>query len=556
MKVSLRVKVIGMVVFASLLLSFAGIYISYKSYTDTIKEHYMDLTSDIANATANTVDKALVEKVKDEVMERYLSTEGKVSTSETDTPEFDAYVANFEDIAKSEDYVELCHELSNIQRAHDCQSVYFMYPYEPDEVCVFIADASPTDPSMPGSFDNVYGEQSSIFSKPEEGYAPFITDYPEYGWLCSAAVPVYGENGDIIAEAFVDISMEAVMADCDSYLRWIVITLGAITIVLMIIYIIIVETKMVRPINLVAKSAIDYMADEDDKETADHFLELKINTNDEIENLADALKEMEKDIHRYIENLTKVTSEKERIGAELSLATEIQASYLPNIFPPFPDHKEFDLYAMMHPAKEVGGDFYDFFLIDEDHLGLVMADVSGKGVPAALFMMISKTLLKNQAHFDTEPGKILENVNKQLCENNEAEMFVTVWLGILELSTGRLRTANAGHEYPAICRANGEFELYKDKHGMPLGTMSGLKYKEEELKLSKGDILFVYTDGVAEATNAGFELYGTDRMIEVLNNHKNDICDDIIRGVKADIDGFVGDAPQFDDITMLALKIN
>ncbi len=241
--------------------------------------------------------------------------------------------------------------------------------------------------------------------------------------------------------------------------------------------------------------------------------------------------------------------------AELGVATHIQQSMLPSIFPAFPDHPEFDVYATMDPAKEVGGDFYDFFLVDNDHLALVVADVSGKGVPAALFMMISKNLIKNAAEAGLSPKDILGKVNNQLCENNEAEMFVTVWLGIIEISTGKMICANAGHEYPAICRKDGAFELFKDKHGMVLAGMENAKYREYELQINPGDRLFVYTDGVAEATDANIVLYGTDRMLNALNKKECPNCQAVLEALAEDIDLFVGKAPQFDDITMLCFEM-
>lgn len=283
-------------------------------------------------------------------------------------------------------------------------------------------------------------------------------------------------------------------------------------------------------------------------------IKMAVKTGDELEILSDAFNYMTVSLKDYIDNLARVTAERERIGAELDVAQHIQASMLPCIFPPFPERHEFDIYASMRPAKEVGGDFYDLFLVDDDHIALVMADVSGKGVPAALFMMISKTLLKSAAQSGLSPKDVLEKVNKQLCENNDAEMFVTVWLGIVEISTGRMTCANAGHEYPAIKRKDGRFELYKDKHGFVLAGMEMSKYNEYELELSAGDKIFVYTDGVCEATAANEELYGTDRMIDALNKTDKMSCEGILKALQADIDSFVGDAPQFDDITMLAFE--
>ena len=259
--------------------------------------------------------------------------------------------------------------------------------------------------------------------------------------------------------------------------------------------------------------------------------------------------------HGLLKKQEEDNRERERIGAELNVATQIQASMLPCVFPAFPEYEEFDIYASMNPAKEVGGDFYDFFLVDADHLALVMADVSGKGVPAALFMMITKTLIKNAAQSGLSAGTALETVNNQLLENNEAGMFVTVWLGLYEISTGRLTAANAGHEYPAIKRAGGSFTLLKDKHGFVMAGMEDVKYREYELELQAGDILFLYTDGVAEATNEEKQLYGTDRMLGALNRKENAGSKELLLEVRADIDRFVGEAEQFDDITMLALQV-
>ncbi|WP_051204715.1 PP2C family protein-serine/threonine phosphatase [Butyrivibrio sp. VCD2006] len=245
-----------------------------------------------------------------------------------------------------------------------------------------------------------------------------------------------------------------------------------------------------------------------------------------------------------------------RIGAELNMATAIQASQLPRLFPAFPNRPEFDLFASMTPAKEVGGDFYDFFLVDDNHIGLVMADVSGKGVPAALFMMISRVLIKSRLQNGESPGEALENVNNQLCENNDTGLFVTVWVAVLEISTGKGVAANAGHEHPVIRRAGGQYELITYRHSPAVACMEGIPFKEHEFVLKPGDSLFVYTDGVAEATNANDELFGTDRMLEALNRNPDALPEQVLAGVMDGINEFVAGAEQFDDITMLCLRYN
>jgi len=312
----------------------------------------------------------------------------------------------------------------------------------------------------------------------------------------------------------------------------------------------IVASRIVKPVEHMTKRIHEISGTDLAFEMDDTY-----RTGDEIEVLAESFATLSKRSISYIEHITKITAEKERIGAELELATKIQADMLPNMFPAFPERKEFDIYATMTPAKEVGGDFYDFFLIDDNHLGMVMADVSGKGVPAALFMMMSKILVNNFAIMGGSPAKVLEQTNAQICKNNDEEMFVTVWFGVLDIETGKVTAANAGHEYPIIKKANGEFELFKDKHGFVIGGMSGMRYKEYEFTLERGGTLFLYTDGVAEATNAENQLFGTERMLAALNAEPEADPKKLLENMKKSVDEFVGDAPQFDDLTMLGVKL-
>ncbi|WP_408071196.1 PP2C family protein-serine/threonine phosphatase [Butyrivibrio sp. JL13D10] len=241
---------------------------------------------------------------------------------------------------------------------------------------------------------------------------------------------------------------------------------------------------------------------------------------------------------------------------DLSLAAAIQEHMLPRIFPPFPERKEFDLYASMTPAKEVGGDFYDFFMIDDNHLAVVIADVSGKGVPAALFMMVSRTIIKNQGLYSRKmnPSTILQKVNNQLCEGNELELFVTTWIGILDIAEGTVDYANAGHEYPCLRKNGGDFEIIKEKHSPPLAALEGLTFKGGQFKLAPGDTLFIYTDGVTEATNIKHQLFGEEKLLGALNKNPDADPKTIDGNVRNSITAFVKDAPQFDDITMLCLK--
>ena len=277
-------------------------------------------------------------------------------------------------------------------------------------------------------------------------------------------------------------------------------------------------------------------------------------TGDEIEILANTFGKLSDQMEEYLRHILAMTAEKERVGTELALATRIQADMLPNKFPAFPDRQEFHVFASMTPAKEVGGDFYDFFFVDDDRLALVIADVSGKGIPAAMFMMMAKNMIQNQAMAGHSPQEVLGTVNQLICENNKEEMFVTVWFGILDLGSGILTAANAGHEYPIIKTPDGPFEVFKDKHGFVLGTMEGMRYKEYELHLEPGAKLFVYTDGLSEAQNSEEELFGRNRIVQALNSAMDESPEGLLRAVDEAVGEFVGDAEQFDDLTMLCVE--
>ncbi len=244
-----------------------------------------------------------------------------------------------------------------------------------------------------------------------------------------------------------------------------------------------------------------------------------------------------------------IAAAEKRIEQELEFARSIQDAALPKHFK-YP-RKDFEIFATMDPAKEVGGDFYDFFFVDNDHMGLVIADVSGKGIPAALFMMRAKTTLRTLAESGRDPSQILFMANNTLCDGNDAEMFVTAWIGIIDLNNGDMRCANAGHEYPVIMRAGGEYALFKDKHSLALAAMENMRFSEYEMKLNPGDRLFVYTDGIPEAINVDEQQYGTDRLIEKLNTLRSASMNETLRAVRTDVADFAGSAEQFDDITML-----
>ena len=307
--------------------------------------------------------------------------------------------------------------------------------------------------------------------------------------------------------------------------------------------------KIIEPLNTITKRVASLGV-----RNVRFMMEDVYRTGDEIEVLAESFSKLSSRTVKYVDKIRSVTAEKERIGAELDMARKIQVSQVPRLFPAFPTRREFDLYASMSPAKEVGGDFYDFFLIDDDHICLVMADVSGKGVPAALFMMVSRVLIKTHLQSGQTPAESLYNVNNQLCESNEADFFVTVWLAVVQISTGKGIAVNAGHEHPVIRRAGGKYELVIYRHAPAVAVMEGTIFREHDFEMHPGDSLFVYTDGVAEATDVNEELYGTERMLEALNQDPDADPQTTLTNVLDGINEFVAGAEQFDDITMLCMK--
>ncbi len=525
-RISLGLKTAMGIVFIAAILSAVAIIFGYQTYKKALEDQLIQ--------TAFNLAQTMVAEVDPDSIDRYLKS-GK---------EDDAYL-------------ETRKHLINIQESNNI--VYAVVTKPTEEGFYYIYDTDQSDEAFAlGNFQEFYpgdfldNKQNFLSGNIIE---PIITNY-EFGCLISALVPIKDESGAMRGYVNVDLSMNEIKAMEQNFLIRLAGILISLTLLLAVLLLAATRKILVTPINRLASATGDFVRRREHEEGVNGILELPgLDTRDELGHLYRSIRQMESDIYTYIDDLTTVTAEKERIGAELDVAKDIQASMLPCIFPAFPERTELDIYATMTPAKEVGGDFYDFFLIDDDHLAMVMADVSGKGVPAALFMVIAKTLLKNVTQTGLSPKDVLEKVNNQLCINNEAEMFVTVWLGILEISTGKLICANAGHEYPVFKKAKGDYEFIKDKHGFVLAGMEGSHYKEYELQIEPGDMLFLYTDGVVEATNANNELYGNHRMLDALNRNKDVSCEVLLHRMKEDIDAFVGEAPQFDDITMLSLEL-
>lgn len=466
---------------------------------------------------------------------------------------------------QSEAYTRVCALFDKLKKDGDITYLSLAVPDEDSvtfyiDSCVIEMGDDPAN-QIPYGMDIKYTDASAneeelakyqhtyeLFAQNKGVDEPVITDN-EYGYNYSVAAVVLDENGKAIAEVQYNLDMGDVRAYLNSFLLKMFIISAVITIISMFLYVLTVRKIVLKPIQELAR-----FTDDITKTRNFENQHISLRTGDEIEDLGNSFNFMMEEMERYIDDLSKITAEKQRIGAELDIATRIQASMLPTIFPAFPERDEFDIYATMNPAKEVGGDFYDFFMIDDDNLAIVVADVSGKGVPAALFMVIGKTLIKDHTEPGKDLGEVFSEINDLLCESNSEDLFITAFEAVLNLKTGELRYVNAGHEMPFICKKNQDFKPYKIKAGFVLAGMEGMRYKAGSMILEPGDKLFQYTDGVTEATDSDSKLFGMERLEASLNKIKNGTPKDILESVKNDIDDFVNVALQFDDITMLCLE--
>ncbi len=527
------------------ILTAAVAVVGYKLYHDNVMESYRSYAKTVLEyAYRSTVDYSFGDMIKDREM--------------------------------PEDYEELRSELNKVKDSSDIEYLYAIYFEDVEDIHSLhyainaksqeeLSSGKPLSeiysymgrPCEEGGFedDTLLILQKAVKERSKEsgtleGYSS------EYGHMLNGYRVIYDSNDEAVGLICVEIDINRINKGVKEYVNTVILIALGFTAIIILVYIWNTKRYLLGPILRITESSEKFVEKMEEGAQPEDliFEDPKVDQGGELTMLADNVKSLADGVAVYMTNLKTATSERERIVTELSLATRIQEDMLPNIFPAFPERPDFDVYAVMDPAKEVGGDFYDFFLIDKNHLALVIADVSGKGIPAALFMMVSKILIQNYVKGGMSPAEVLGIVNKQICANNREEMFVTVWLGVLDLTTGDLVAANAGHEYPALLEAGGQFELIKDKHGFVVGGVDDVVYKEYEMKLTPGSKLFLYTDGVPEAMNEAQDMFGIERMLEALNEDKGAGPEELLHNVRAAVDSFVGDAEQFDDLTMLCVE--
>ena len=529
---SMAVNIIGAIVLLLVLFGMIVSILGYVSFTNAFKKEYSTTTYHMADTAATLVNgDHLDEYLAGEEPEEYQQTRQyldsychTISVSliyviQVDRSDYGRFVSIFNPVNNAVDNSEYTEWELGYRR--DTTNEEYRQKYR-------------------AIYEQITPYETVYRSKTTDGQHPHIT----------TLVPVKNAEGDVAAI----LCMQRPIRELREARRPYVISIGISTLVLAVLAAILVNyyvrRQVVAPIRKVSEEATRFAKENTKGKPLGSISRFEV-----MSNLSHSIDKMETDMVKYVDNLTAITAEKERIGTELSLASTIQENSIPNDFPAFPDRPEFDIYGVMDPAKEVGGDFYNFFFIDDDHLALVIGDVSGKGIPGALFMMVTNILISDRTKMGGTPGEIMTFVNNNICEHNEAEMFVTLWLGILEISTGKLIAANAGHDDAAVYRKGGDFELFKTKHGLVVGAMQGIVYKDFEIELGKGDKLFLYTDGVPEATDTNNQLYTIDRMVEALNKVKEGSPKEILEGIYRSVNEFVGEAPQFDDLTMLGIEL-
>jgi sigma-B regulation protein RsbU (phosphoserine phosphatase) len=552
---SLKAKVYRATAMGSLVLGVVTLIVAIWLYGVSLAEQYIDETFNLARSTTSLLSKGTdVGEVVDQIRTIYDS----LSVDEQLKSGTQEYRDHFKKLVNTDDYQRINNILLQMKNASDANDLYLAMYVEDGERLLYFVDPDENEETRfyAGEWESIEKREADKFLNWDgNGRLYDISRTKAYGWMCTSGIPLYSADGKLICFVLADLLLADLLNGMVNFL--VHFTLAQIVVTVLIGYLISrhMQKHLVGPINQIARSAQEYI---EDKKSGNlkkkHFPELKIDASNEIENLNNVMAQMESGLSAYERNLTRITAENERISTELDLATRIQMNMLPGTFPAFPDRSEFDLYAMMDPAKKVGGDFYNFFLIDEDHLCLLIADVSGKGIPAALFMMASTIILFNLVKQGMSPAEVMRNANETICYGNQEQMFVTVWLGILEISTGKMTAANAGHEYPIIRNGKGDYEVLKDKHDFVVGGMEDMEYSEYELKLEKGSRLFLYTDGLPEASNKDNAMFGEERILEALNKDKDADPEQQIQNVRKAVDDFVGEVEQFDDLTMLAFE--
>lgn len=563
-KTSLQNKAFWTVLFGSIALVLLMTIIELIVLSYTVLLNYKTDTIQDLSFAISLIDQDYLDNLFAKTKEIYFSTPEEIRRQQF-TDEYREYYMDLID----DDFRYYRKILENCRVEEELINVALVFPDEKNGRLVYVLDGDKVENAyFPGQYlEQAYNEIGSFEQMREVSASSSklsVTYGRIYGITGTNFMDLYSKSGEWIGYGIVDVGLGDFMGKVLFFLLAFLPALIVIIILTATLLSIKIRKHLIKPLDSLAGTARTYTARDKVQQETDtqYFKQLNIDTGDEIEDLWSTMVDMELDISKTMARIREVTEEKmelksreDRINNELAIATNIQVGILPRTFPAFPDRNEFDIYASMKPALQVGGDFYDYFMVDQDHLAIVIADVSGKGISAALFMVIAKTLIQIETmRRGKHPAEVLTAVNKRLLEGNEAEMFVTVWLGILTISTGEVVYSNAGHEYPAICRKGQKFELFMDHHTLPVAAIEFTKFKEDKFTLEPGDTLFIYTDGVTDANNPAHERFELDRMLTALNSCPNGTPQEINDTMRNAIAEFMQDEPQFDDTTMVVFR--
>ena len=500
--------------------------------------------------------------------EQYVATIIRIAGSYIDTGDM---VQCIESREKMESYEQTQWHLDNIKSCSDVEYLYVIQPLNTDEIdnAMYVWNAVTQDERNTYQAINSLGDLSGegftgsmaeIFMAVMDGgdeIAYYSNNTADFGYMLTGMYPLRGADGQTIALVCVDVSMNQIYQDIYRYVLFVLCGTLLVGAVFLLVLLRLVNRSVVSPVIRMSRSTEDFVQQSNSETDPSRlvFQDPMVSTGDEIELLGENLNVMTSRLVVYMGNLQEAAADKERIAAELNVATDIKSSMLPNVFPAFPERTEFDIYAILRTASEMSGDFYDFFLIDRDHLAVVIGDVNGIGIPAALLIVITQTLIKNHTKLGFEPEKVFREANNQLSESNEG-MTTTAFLGILDLTDGTFSYVNAGHVTPLLKHAGGEFGELPAKDCFVLGSMAGVPYWQQSVQLVQGDMLFFYTKGLIEAENHEQVQYSFEHMHMRLNRVLGESYElrEILETMERDVDGFLGGEPAKQDMTMLLLR--
>lgn len=565
-RVSLATKLNILIIAAILITTLGLITANAHAYTRTFRNVYLEEAELISSRVLSRLDPDEISNLWNEIdsneyreLRQTAEEKGDVKILQTwlrSRPSVYVDKRQFDPESDEEtlysDYLELYYYLSYAKRFSTCEFCFLQY--EKDEAAYFICDPD-ENVRVLGTMVG-YTENNEVFCYDEiaDGliYRESSSDY--WYFLKGEQISKKTKSGETVpvCTAVMIYDVNTIMHGRQKFILYSLMLAAGLSVAVIAVSAFILRKSVTNPLKALAKGALAFGKGENGY-TRENVISAEIRSDDEIGDLYTEIRSMQERILDYTENLASITAERERAEADMRMAAHIQKTALPEERSGPLSRPEFDLSAVMDPAREVGGDFYDYFMIDDDHLCILIADVSEKGIPAALFMMASKILISYRAKLGGTPAEILAASNDEICIHNASKMFITVWIGILDLRNGHMICSNAGHEYPEILNKDGRFRMLKDAHGLVMGIKTGMTYTDYELDLEPGDAVFVYTDGVTDAKNEQGEFYGIERAEAALNERLPEKAEDIVGTVREDMDRFVGEAEQFDDITMLAL---